>query len=276
MRRFRKRFFRTIRYILTIFTLMVFLFPAYWITITAFKPSSEWNTWPPHFWPYHPTLANFSASSIGNIVPFLRNSIVIATLTAIIAAAIALMAAYAISRYKIGGTGLAGWFISMRMLPPVTVVIPLYVIYAKFALLNTWGGLILVYLIPAIAFGIWILISFINEIPRELDEAARIDGASPLQIFIHIIFPLSLSGIAAVVVLTFIQTWSEFLLATILTSNSAAQTLPVYLGRFITGYNIAWGSLSAAGLITMLPVIVFGLIFQRYLIRGLTFGAVKY
>lgn len=276
MMKVRKRIFRNARYVLTILTLVVFLFPAYWITITAFKSPSEWNTWPPHFWPYHFTLVNFSSSSIGNIVPFLRNSIVIATSTALIAALIALMAAYAISRYKIGGTALAGWFISQRMLPPVTVAIPLYVIYAKVKLLNTWGGLILVYLIPAIAFGVWIMVSFINEIPKELDEAARIDGASPFQIFFHIIFPLSLSGMTAVIVLTFIQTWSEFLLATILTNNSAAQTLPVYLGRFITGYNVAWGALAAAGLITMLPVIIFGLIFQRYLIRGLTFGAVKY
>jgi multiple sugar transport system permease protein len=276
----KRRLVNSVRYIFTILILAVFLFPAYWITITAFKPSSEWNEWPPHFWPYHPTLSNFfggsSVSSIEGILPFLRNSLVIATIVSVVTAIIALLAAYSIARFKTGGMGLAGWIISMRMLPPVTIVIPLYVIYAKVNLLNTWTGLILIYLVPAIALGVWILITFINQIPKELDEAARIDGASNLQIFTRVILPLSLSGIAAVMVLTFIQTWSEFLLATILTSNSAAQTLPVYLGRFITGYNIAWGALSAAGLITMLPVIVFGIIFQRYLIRGLTFGAVKY
>ncbi|BBJ28775.1 carbohydrate ABC transporter permease [Athalassotoga saccharophila] len=276
----KRRIVNSVRYIFTILILVVFLFPAYWITITAFKPSSEWNAWPPHFWPYHPTLSNFfggsSVSSIEGILPFLRNSLVVSTAVAVIAAVIALLAAYSIARFKTGGMGLAGWIISMRMLPPVTIVIPLYVIYAKVNLLNTWTGLILIYLVPAIALGVWILITFINQIPKELDEAAKIDGASNLQTFTHIILPLSLSGFAAVMVLTFIQTWSEFLLATILTSNSAAQTLPVYLGRFITGYNIAWGALSAAGLITMLPVIIFGIIFQRYLIRGLTFGAVKY
>ncbi len=266
------RILKIVRYAVIILILCVFLFPVYWITITAFKPMSEWNTWPPHFWPFHPTLANFA---VKGILPFLRNSLVVSSAVAFISAAISLMAAYAISRYKIGGTGLAGWFISMRMLPPITIAIPLYVIYVKIHLLNTWLGLILVYLIPTVAFGIWVMISFLNEIPKELDEAAYVDGATRLQTFRHVIFPLSLSGVAAVVVLSFVQTWSAFLLATVLTSDSAAQTLPVYLGRFVTGYNIEWGPLAAAGLITMLPPIAIGLIFQRYLIRGLTFGAVK-
>ena len=267
-----KKLLRSIRYAAVGLILSVFLFPAYWITITAFKPMSEWNTWPPHFWPYHPTVINFA---VKGVLPFLRNSLVVSTSVALISAAISLMAAYAISRYKIGGTALAGWFISMRMLPPITIAIPLYVIYAKVHLLNTWLGLILVYLIPAVAFGIWVMISFLNEIPKSLDEAAYVDGATRLQTFKHVIFPLSISGLAAVIVLSFIQTWSEFLLATVLTNDSAAQTLPVYLGRFVTGYNIEWGPLSAAGLITMLPPIIIGLIFQKYLIRGLTFGAVK-
>jgi len=263
---------KVIRYAAVTLILSVFLFPAYWIIITAFKPMSEWNTWPPHFWPYHPTLVNFA---VKGILPFLRNSLVVSSSVAFISAAISLMAAYAISRYKIGGTALAGWFISMRMLPPITIAIPLYVIYVKVHLLNTWLGLILVYLIPAVAFGIWVMISFLNEVPRELDEAAYVDGATRIQTFRYVIFPLSISGVAAVIVLSFVQTWSAFLLATVLTSDSAAQTLPVYLGRFVTGYNIEWGPLAAAGLITMLPPIAIGLIFQRYLIRGLTFGAVK-
>ncbi|MDI3472647.1 MAG: multiple sugar transport system permease protein [Thermotogaceae bacterium] len=274
-----------VKYIAAIFVLVIFLFPIYWIFITAFKPEPEWFSMPPVFWPSKFTLANFlgtgsstfgtTTTSIAGIVPFLRNSVVIATSTSLISTFIAALAAYSISRTKIGGTGLAGWFISMRLLPPIASAIPLYVIFSKIKLLNTWLALILPYLVPATALSIWLLISFFNEIPQEIEEAAYIDGASRMQSFIHVVLPLSAPGLAAAAILAFIQSWGEFLLALILTNNASAQTLPVYLGRYITGWRVAWGPLSAAGLVTMLPVIIFALIFQRYLIRGLTLGAVK-
>ena len=281
----KKKITYVIRYIVAVSSLIIFLFPIYWIFITAFKPEPEWFSMPPIFWPSKFTLSNFlgtgsstfgtTTTSIAGILPFLRNSIVIATITSLVSTFIAALAAYSISRTKIGGTKLAGWFISMRLLPPIASAIPLYVIFSKIKLLNTWLALILPYLVPATALSIWLLISFFNEIPQEIEEAAYIDGASRVKSFIYVVLPLSAPGLAAAAILAFIQSWGEFLLALILTNNASAQTLPVYLGRYITGWRVAWGPLSAAGLVTMLPVIIFALIFQRYLIRGLTLGAVK-
>jgi len=281
----RKKILRIIRFLVAILVLSIFLFPIYWILITAFKQESEWFTTPPVFWPTKFTLSNFlgtgsttfgtTTTSIAGIIPFLRNSIVVATTTSLVSTIIAAFAAYAISRTKIGGTGLAGWFISMRFLPPIASAIPLYVIFSRISVLNTWWALILPYLVPTTALSIWLLISFFNEIPQEIEEAAYIDGASRTQAFLQVVLPLSAPGLAAAAILAFIQSWGEFLLALVLTSNASAQTLPVYLGRYITGWRVAWGPLSAAGLVTMLPVIIFALITQRYLIRGLTLGAVK-
>lgn len=281
----KRKIIYVIKYIVAVLALVIFLFPIYWIIITAFKPEAEWFSMPPVFWPSKFTLSNFlgtgsstfgtTTTSIAGILPFLRNSTVIATTTSLVSTFIAALAAYSISRTKIGGTKLAGWFISMRLLPPIASAIPLYVIFSKIRLLNTWLALILPYLVPATALSIWLLISFFNEIPQEIEEAAYIDGASRIKSFIYVVLPLSAPGLAAAAILAFIQSWGEFLLALILTNNASAQTLPVYLGRYITGWRVAWGPLSAAGLVTMLPVVIFALIFQRYLIRGLTLGAVK-
>jgi len=152
-----------------------------------------------------------------------------------------------------------------------------YTFYFKnLRLLDTWTALIMVYLIFTIPFSTWVLISFFNGIPKELDEAAYIDGASSLSTFFHVVLPLSAPGLAAMMTLSFVTCWGEFLLALILTSTANSQTLPVYLGRYITGWRIAWGPLAAAGIVTMLPAVIFSFTMQRYLLRGLTFGAVKY
>ena len=275
-----------LRYILVFICLVFFLFPVYWLVITAFKPPDEWFGWPPKFFPTKPTLSNFfgtketevfggTTGSIENIFPYLRNSIIVGVSVALISTAISALAAYAIARYRVGGPFLAEWIISIRMLPPIVSAIPLYVIFTKLKLLNTWWALILSHLVIVVPLGVWLLISFFREIPREIDEAAYVDGATPFQAFFYVVLPLSAPGLAAVAILSLIQSWGEFLLALVLTNDSRAQTLPIFLGRYITGWRVAWGPLSAAGIVTMLPVIIFAILMQRYLIRGLTFGAVK-
>ncbi len=273
-----------VKYLLAALVLFFFLFPIYWLTITAFKHSDEWFSWPPILVPTALTMNNFlgleggfygGMASVVNITPYLRNSLIVATVTALGSTFIGAAAAYAISRFKIGGIYFANWIISIRMLPPVASALPLYLIFSRLRLLNTQLVLILAHLVFTAPLSTWILITFFNDIPKELDEAAFVDGASPLGTFLRIILPLSAPGMAAVSTLAFIQSWGEFLMALILTSNADAQTLPIYLGRYITGFRIAWGPLAAAGLINMVPVILFSLLMQRYLIRGLTFGAVK-
>jgi multiple sugar transport system permease protein len=278
------RILRVSKLLLAFAVLLFFLFPIYWIGITAFKVSAEWFTWPPVFFPSTFTFGSFlgreggfygGVASIRTIVPYLRNSLIVSVVTAFISTLLSSMAAYSISRFKTGGIMLANWIISLRMLPPVAVVLPLYLLFKFFTLLNTRAAIILCHLVFTAPLSTWILITFFKEIPREMDEAAYVDGASHLQCFFRIVLPLSAPGLAAVSTLAFIQSWGEFLMALLLTSNVRAQTLPVFLGRYITGFRVAWGPLSAAGLIVMVPVIVFSVLMQRYLIRGLTFGAVK-
>ncbi len=280
---------RMAKTLLVVLVLFFFLFPIYWLVITAFKPIPDWFGWPPIIIPRALTLNNFLGlkgagsggftgqvtGSVANIWPYLRNSVIVASVTALISTLVGAAAAYAISRFKIGGIQFTNWIISIRMLPPIASALPLYLIFARLHLLNTILCLILAHLVFTLPLSTWILISFFNDIPKELDEAAFVDGASPIQAFRSIILPLSAPGLAAVSTLAFIQSWGEFLLALILTSNPNAQTLPIYLGRYITAYRIAWGPMAAAGLINMVPVVLFSLLMQRYLIRGLTFGAVK-
>lgn len=282
----RKIIISILKWILLFFILFFFLFPVYWLVITAFKPSHDWFAWPPIIIPRSLTFENFTgqsrgfegslSSSIENIVPYLRNSLVIALATSIICTLISSLAAYSIARFKTGGRRLASWIVSIRMLPPIATVLPVYLLFKNLRILDTWLAVTLVHLVFTIPFSTWVLISFFNGIPKELDEAAYLDGASVWKTFLYLILPLSAPGIAAMATLAFIMSWGEFLIALILTSSPKSQTLPIFLGRYITGFRIAWGPLAAAGLVTMIPVIIFSFAMQRYLLRGLTFGAVKY
>jgi len=282
----RKIIISFLKWILLIIILFFFLFPVYWLVTTAFKHSQDWFSWPPVLIPRSLTLENFTgqargfegslSSSIENIVPYLKNSLIIALFTSLFCTIISASAAYSIARFKTGGRRLASWIVSIRMLPPISTVLPIYILFRNLKLLDTWWAVILMHLVFTIPFSTWVLISFFNGIPKELDEAAYIDGASIWKTFLYLILPLSAPGIAAMATLAFIMSWGEFLIALILTSSPRSQTLPIFLGRYITGFRIAWGPLAAAGLVTMIPVIVFSFTMQRYLLKGLTFGAVKY
>jgi len=273
-----------VKHLLAALVLLFFLFPVYWLVITAFKYPDDWFNWPPRFFTTNLTLVNFvggggfhasTSMSVVNALPYMQNSIIIAAVTAVVGTALAAMTAYAVSRFKVGGAFFANWIISLRMIPPIATALPLYLLFRQVGLLNTLLGMILAHLVFTVPLSTWILISFFNEIPRELDEAAFVDGASPFTAFTSVVLPLAAPGLAAVATLAFIASWGELLMALVLTTSQDAQTLPIFLGRFIGGFRVAWGPLAASGIITMLPVVLFSLLMQRYLIRGLTLGAVK-
>jgi len=273
---------RIIRYIVLVLLLMFFLFPVYWMVITAFKTSDKWFTWPPTFIPWPFTLDSFlgrgevyKTASLREVAPFLVNSLGISLITSILTIILATFTAYSISRFKTGGMRFLSWILSMRMLPPIAVGVPIYVIFYHLGILNTWLALILVYTVFTSSFGVWVLVSFFNDIPRELDESAYIDGCTPSQAFIKVILPISLPGIIAVFIISFTLCWGEFLLALLLTYDKAAQTIPVFIGRYITGFQIAWGPIAATGLVAMLPVTILTFVALRYIISGLTLGAVR-
>jgi len=266
--------------------LVFFLFPLYWVITTSFKSPNDILSWPPKFL-FKPTLANYLGTTTGialggraarplNITPYLINSLVIDAISTLISTIVSAMAAYSISRFKTGGSFFINWFLSLRMLPPVVLAIPLFIFFKSLGLVNTWWGLILAYLTFNIPFSTVLLIGFFNEIPTSLDEAAYVDGASKIGTFFKVILPLGAPGLAAVTILSFLTCWGEFLLALTLTYDVYAQTVPVFLGLFITEWGILWGPMSAAAVLAIIPPVLFSLFTQRYLVKGITLGAVKY
>ena len=163
----------------------------------------------------------------------------------------------------------------MRMVPRIVIVLPYYVIMSELGLLDTYTSLILAYTTFALPFAIWMMIGFFQDIPVDLEEAARVDGCDRLGVLWHIVVPLAASGLAATSVFAFLLGWNEFLFSLILTSSSATRTLPVVVAGFVTDRGVAWGEMSAGGVLIALPVIIFALLVQKYIVRGLTMGAVK-
>jgi multiple sugar transport system permease protein len=195
-------------------------------------------------------------------------------LSVLVTLALALPAAYSMSRFKTGGKDLMFWFLSIRMIPPIVGAIPLFVLAARLRLIDGFVILPVLYLILNMPFAVWMLKSFIDEIPREIDESALIDGCTGVGVIWRMILPVVRPGLYATAVFCFILAWNEFLLANIFTRRTAV-TLPVAIARFITEKQILWGYITAAATMASAPPIILLWIFQRNLVRGLTLGAVK-
>jgi len=253
-----------------------FLFPIYFTVSTAIKDRILAFASPP-VWIFKPTLLNFISvlSKVGFFQAFF-NSLIVAICSSLLSIGLGVPAAYVLARYEFKiKNNLVTWILSTRMAPPITVVIPFFVIVNTLHLYDTKITLIVVYTVFNLPLSIWVMRSFIEEIPIELDEAALIDGANIPTVFSRIILPLCKPGLAATVILCFIFSWNEFLLAMILTGR-IAKTLPV----MVTGYiqqtrGILWAEMSAASVLIMLPLLIFTFFIQKYLVRGLTFGAIR-
>ncbi len=274
--------------VLLVLVSLIYVFPIYWTLITALKTSLEIFTYPPIFFPTKIDLSNFytpgnvfgavSQTAIGSI-PWMINSTVVAIFATLISTfLIAAPASYALVRY-IKSVWLARLILFMTMIPEAVFMVPFFLIVIKLNILNTWWALIITYISFTAPFATWLLMGFFNDIPKSVEEAAQIDGLSPYQIFYRISLPLIMPGVVAAIILNFISCWNELLYALILTYSpfpSGAQTVPVFLTSFIiVEKSFAWGGLAAAGIFTMLPTIILGVIAQKYLARGLTLGAVK-
>lgn len=251
--------------------------PYLWMFLTSIKPASELNVFPIQYLPENPTFGAYDL--LVTTTPFMRfflNSSIVAIGTVIVTTVIAVMAAYALSRYRIPGKSyiLVGLLVS-QLIPAVLLVMPLFLTLRTIGLLNTWWGLILVHCAFAAPFTIYLLTGFLDAVPKELDEAAKIDGCNDFQAFRWVIAPLLAPSIAAAATYVFIYSWNEFIYALTFTSDETARTLPIGLHTFIGEYTIRWDLLTAGGVIATLPTIVFFLLVQRRLIAGLTAGAVK-
>lgn len=264
-----------IYWLVAIMVTLFFIFPVYWMFASAFKPDSLNSTFPPVF-VFTPSLENFAQLFTElDAGSAMINSLFIVTIATLLAMVAGTMAAYALARFSIGGkNALALEILSIRMLPPIVSVIPLFIIARFLGVFDTPWLLISVYALTGLPFVVWIMRVFIQDIPQSVEEAAMIDGCGRIEAFWRVTLPLLLPGLAATMVIVFMFAWNEFLLASLLTS-SEAKTLPVIAANAIKPKAIAFGLACAAGVVMSMPVIVLVLMMQRYLVQGLTLGAVK-
>ena len=270
----------------------LFVFPLYYWITTAFKNARDIFDRPPNVWVFEPTLKNFEevfGISLGFLrqqevlpgggnfymAPRLWDSIVVAIGSTTLSVMIATLAAYALSRLDFKNRHLfVGWVLSTRMMPPVAVAIPLFFIYKDVGLLDSYTGIILIHAVMNLPLAVLLMKSFFDDIPREIDESAIIDGASRWLIFRRVILPMAKGGIAATAVLCFIFSWTEFVFVLTLT-QTGLKTVPVVSSSFVTSTGTAWGNMAALGAAAMIPAFIFILLVQKQLVRGLTLGSLK-
>jgi multiple sugar transport system permease protein len=252
--------------------LAAFLFPFAWMVLTSLKLPRDVTAFPP-VWLFPPTAANYQ--EVLTKTPFLRylwNSIAIGVATTALSLALSLTAAYSIARYR--QRRIALLVLIIRMIPSVVFGLPLFMLYKSLGLIDSHLGLVISHLTLVLPLSIWILVSFFEDVPRELEEAAAIDGSSHVGTFVRIVVPLCLPGISVAAILGFIQSWNNFVFVLILGGRNST-TLPMAVYSFLAFEDIQYGPLAAAAALTTLPIIVLALVLQRYLISGLSMGAVK-
>lgn len=261
---------------------VITLYPVLLVLKKAFEPTRHFASSPSPI-PDNPSLANFEAllgsRGADGELAFLRyagNSALVALATTVVGVALACTAAYALSRWRFRGRrlGLTA-FLAVQMFPATLLLMPLYVVLDRLGLLNSLLGLVLVYATTAIPFCVWTLKGYFDTLPRELEEAARIDGASSVGVFFRVVLPLARPGIAVTALFSFMTAWNEFILASTFMTEERKYTLPVLLQSQIGDYSADWGVFAAGAILTSLPVMVLFYFLQRFLVGGLTAGSVK-
>lgn len=267
------------------------LAPVYWMIVTSVSDGKDLLSLTPHWIPEHPTLARYQAIfSAGQVAlwsgttdspgaAFLRgvlNSIIVAGSTTLICLFFGLLTAYAMSRLRFTGKHILMLsLVAVQMLPAIALVIPLFFIIRILGLVNTPASLILTYSGFTITYAVWVLTSYLNSLPFELEEAAFLDGCSRLQALRYVTFPLAVPGLIAVGIFSFLVAWNEFLYALVFTHTAAAKTLPVIISEFSTQFGLDYGMVMTGGVIASVPPVLLALVFQRYVVRGLSAGAIK-
>ena len=256
--------------------LLLWVLPLIWAVIVSLKSESEVLAYPPNIF-FSPTGQNYSDALIGDfsIVPSLLTSTIVATSTTLLTILLAVPAAYAFARLRLPGKKTLGFYtLATQMVPPVGLVIPYFLILNKVGWLDTYHGMIIVYLTFSLPFAIWLLVSYMEDIPFEMEEAAFLDKANRLQTLWHIIIPQVRGGIAVTVIFVFLNAWNEFLFAVQLGGNTV-RPVTVAMYNFVSVEQTLWAKLAAAALIAMLPVVIIGIAGQKQIVKGLTVGAVK-
>jgi multiple sugar transport system permease protein len=276
---------KILKYAAVLVLAALFFFPIYWMATMAFKPYVEWTSAAGKiYWiPENPTLDNFrlifnrqlnmaatASSAVGPII----NSMILSVLGTALAMIMGVLASYGIVRYKAAGH-FPMQLLQLRMFPPVAVIIPIMIMFSFLHLIDTWYGMALLYGVVTLPFAVWLMMTFFEEIPNEISEAAIVDGCSNFGAFYKTVLPLAKGGIASTALFVFILNWSDFGMALFLTGREWG-TIPIHLSKLqsaMTGQ--LYGPKAALGLLAAIPPVVFGILIQKYLVRGLTFGAIK-
>ena len=251
--------------------------PLLFMIATALKANVYILETPPQFFPQHPTLQNFvDAWSLNNFGLFFSNSLIVAVTTTAISVTLSAMMAYSFARFAFPGKNLFFYSLLLTlMIPGLMLVIPQFLLAKNLDLLDSRQGLVFVYIATSLALNTYILRAFVEQLPRELEEAAEVDGAGHIVVFTRIVVPLSAPALATVAIFTFLFSWDEFPWAVTAINSDANKTLPMAIALFQTAHQTQWGLVFAASLIAIIPVIVVFIVFQRYFVRGLTTGAIK-
>ena len=294
------------RRIFLFFSSIVFLVyvlaPVAWLVSSSLQRDAEITSRPPHWIPHEPTLENFAAifqarekkvtyetrrrgdpatggyipSTARNLIPSMWNSLVVAVSVVVLNLLVAVPAAYAMAKIRFIGRSTSIYFmLTTRVIPDIALVVPFFLFIRTFGLLDTLGSLVITYLAITVPFSIFILVSYFESLPDELDKAARVDGCSRLQTLVRVYVPLAAPALVAVVLFTFLTSWNEFLLALMFTQTGKSQTMPIVVASFASDFTISFAFINAAGVLAVVPPVLMAVLFERYIVSGLTAGAVK-
>ena len=255
--------------------LIFVLVPLYWVVITSIKPSDDYLAVPPVWFPAEPTIVHYTAALFAyRGLQGLINSLVISLAATALSTLFGTMMAYSLARFGTGGKHLSFWVLSQRFLPPIAVVLPIFLIYRGIGLHDTRTGLIIAYTVFTLPVTVWMMFAYYRGLPRSMEDAALVDGCTQWQAFWRVAVPLAAPGIVAAAVFAFIACWTEFFFALILTSRTAF-TLPTVFRAFLGFQGAQYGEASALAIVSLVPSILLGVLAQRHLVRGLTLGAVR-
>ena len=279
------------------------LAPIAWLLSSSIQTEAEITSVPPHWIPHEPTLHNFEAifksgsgeavtyetrrqgdtatggfipSTAGNLLPAMKNSFLVAVAVVVLNLLVSVPAAYALAKIRfIGRTSSIYFMLSTRVIPDIALVVPFFLFVQKLGLMDNLLSLVITYLAITVPFSVFILTGYFESLPDELDKAARVDGCSRLQALVLVFLPLALPSLVAVILFTFLTSWNEFLLALMFTQTPASQTLPIVVASFASDFNISFSFINAAGVMAIIPPVMVAIVFERYIVSGLTAGAVK-
>lgn len=267
-----KRLHKVLWYAMLVIVVMPFLFPLAWIVLASFKTQAQIVTTPP-LWIFTPTLENYKSVFVDQqFGRFLWNSSVIAVGSTVLSLIIGLPAAYTISRYKQRFLGV--FILLARLMPGISYLIPWFILFSKIGMVDTYTALIASHMLVGLPFIVWIMVNYFDGLPRELEEAAQVDGCTLQGAFMKVVLPLSGPGILTATTLSFLFSWNNFMFSLVL-SSERTKTLPIAIYNFVSYAEVSWGSVMAAAVVIILPAIILTMIFQKYVIKGLTMGAVK-